>query len=273
MQSSIIRCLFEALKDLLNDTVMRVTPSGIRITTMDSSHAVLVYLKLNAKQFEEFYCDGTRNIGINMIKIYRLLKTITGNDTVAIYMEKHEINNIKIRISNEERNMRTLYTFNLLDLPKETINIPPTDFTSVITLDSAMFQRICRNMDGIAAETIEIKNVKNQLILSCHGDMGTQETVISDTQFADPDKDDDMDSTSDGEDMLRNASHNAPVDDSKIFQGIYSLKYLVRFTKCTGLSSIVELYLENDYPLVLRYKVGSLGDIKLVISPISEDDE
>ena len=35
----------------------------------------------------------------------------------------------------------------------------------------------------------------------------------------------------------------------------------------TNLCSNIELYLKNDYPLIIKYSVASLGDIKLCLTP------
>jgi len=46
------------------------------------------------------------------------------------------------------------------------------------------------------------------------------------------------------------------------------LKHLVLFTKCTNLCPAIEIYLKNDYPLIIRYTVANLGEVKLVLAPI-----
>ena len=61
-------------------------------------------------------------------------------------------------------------------------------------------------------------------------------------------------------------------NEHEIYQGVFNLKYLVMFTKCTNLSSVVELYLKNDYPLIIQYSVGSLGLIKLCLAPQQTDN-
>ena len=48
---------------------------------------------------------------------------------------------------------------------------------------------------------------------------------------------------------------------------IFSLKHLLLFTKCTNLSNNIELYIKNDYPMIIRYGVANLGEIKLCLSP------
>ena len=59
---------------------------------------------------------------------------------------------------------------------------------------------------------------------------------------------------------------NKTDEEQEIIQGIFSLKYLSIFTKCTNLSNNVELYLKNNYPIILRYTIASLGEIKLCLS-------
>jgi hypothetical protein len=55
---------------------------------------------------------------------------------------------------------------------------------------------------------------------------------------------------------------------SKIIQGEFSLKNLGYFIKCTNLCSQIEMYLENDLPLVVKYNVASLGAIKLMLAAL-----
>ena len=57
-------------------------------------------------------------------------------------------------------------------------------------------------------------------------------------------------------------------NDSSIIQGEFSLKNLSYFIKCTNLCSQIEMYLENDLPLIIKYNVASLGEIKLCLAPL-----
>ena len=57
-------------------------------------------------------------------------------------------------------------------------------------------------------------------------------------------------------------------DSSKIVQGEFSLKNLGYFIKCTNLCNQIEIYLENDLPLVVKYDVASLGVIRLCLSQL-----
>ena len=57
-------------------------------------------------------------------------------------------------------------------------------------------------------------------------------------------------------------------DATKVNQGEFSLKNLGYFIKCTNLCNTIEMYLENDLPLVVKYAVASLGEIKLCLAPL-----
>jgi len=57
-------------------------------------------------------------------------------------------------------------------------------------------------------------------------------------------------------------------DVNKIIQGEFSLKNLSYFIKCTNLCNSIEIYLENDLPLIVKYSVASLGEIKLGLAPL-----
>ena len=87
--------------------------------------------------------------------------------------------------------------------------------------------------------------IADQLLLSCKGDFCTQETIL-------------------GTEKSNNITicKNEEEGSQEIIQGVFSLKYLAIFTKCTNLCSNVEIYLKNSYPIILRYSIASLGEIK-----------
>lgn len=244
VQASAIKILIEALKELLTETCIEFDETGLKIIAMDTSHVVLVHLRLEAKHFEYYHCEQKITIGVNMLNLHKLIKTINSNDTLTMYIDSDDMNHLGIRIENGEKNTKTTYKLNLLDLDNPKIQIDPASFNSVITLLSSDYQKICRDMSNLA-EVVEIKNVNHQLIFSCKGEFSSQETIITD------------------------ADNDHKQDGDEIVQGVFNLKYLVLFSKCTNLCNTVELYLKNDYPLIVKYDVASLGTLKLCLAPQS----
>jgi proliferating cell nuclear antigen len=134
----------------------------------------------------------------------------------------------------------------LIEINEATIHIPRVEFPSVITMPSATFQKVCREMSNIS-DKIEITSQGDRLILGCDGEFADQETVMKET--------------TDGMHFMKQEN---PKD---IIQGVFNLNHLILFTKCSGLCNTIEIYLKNEYPLIILYRVASLGEIKLCLAP------
>jgi proliferating cell nuclear antigen len=249
IQASTIKSVIDAMKEILMDVNLEFDENGMKIVALDNTHIVLIHLKLHADKFESYYCLKKLYIGINMLKFHMLIKTIQNGDILSLFIHKNDPNILGITIENNEKNVKTTYKLSMLDIDVVNVDIPPADFNTIITMPSAYLQKIIRDMHNLA-EYIEIKNIGNKLILSCQGDFCCQETILA------------------------TEAQNIQIksnDDQEIIQGVFSLKYLSIFTKCTNLCSTVEIYLKNSYPIILQYGIASMGSVKLCLAQKSED--
>ena len=251
VQTNAIRILIESLKEILTDANFVIDDKGIKLIAMDSTHTVLIHMKLFQEKFEYFFCSKKTNVGINMSNLFKLIKTMSNNDTLTLFMEKNNENQLGIKIHNDEKNSQTTYKLNLLDIQDESITIPSAVFDTELTFPSNDFQKIIRDMINIA-ENMEIKSIGNKLILSCEGDFASQETILGETN--------------------NGIQFSTCQEPSYPIQGVYSLKYLILFTKCTNLCQIINIYIKNDYPLIIKYNIASIGDIKLCLAPNTCED-
>ncbi len=251
VQSSAFRVLIEALKEILTDANIVCDSTGMKIIAIDASQTVLVHMKLDSGNFESYYCPVKQVLGISMLNFFKLIKTMGNSDTLTLYIEKSDINHLGIKVENGEKNSVTDFKLNLMDLPVENISIPPAEFDSVITMPSTDFQKTIRDMH-VLSDIIEIRSVDQLLVFRCEGDFATQETKIGQTNS--------------GLVFLKNSK------PTEIVQGLFALKYLVLFTKCTNLCNSIEMYLKNDYPIIIKYSIASLGSIKLCLAPQAAED-
>lgn len=53
----------------------------------------------------------------------------------------------------------------------------------------------------------------------------------------------------------------------------FALRYLTMFTKASNLSSLVNVNLSNDAPLVIKYEIQNLGSLQYYLAPKIQDDE
>lgn len=249
VQSSAIKILVEALKEILTDANLIFDENGIKLIAMDSTHTVLIHMKLESDKFEYYHCKEKFIAGINMLNLFKLIKTMNNADTLTIYIDKNDTNKLGLKINNQEKNTFTIYKLNLLDIANENINIPPAEFDTELTLPSSDFQKLIRDMVNIG-DKVEIQSIGNSLKFECDGDFANQITTLGETQNG-----------------LQYKSNLSP---ELTVQGIFSLKYLTLFTKCTNLCNNIQLYIKNDYPLIIQYSIASLGIIKLCLAPNTE---
>tara|TARA_B100000686_G_C16698527_1_gene921981 strand:+ start:389 stop:1189 length:801 start_codon:yes stop_codon:yes gene_type:complete len=250
-QAGAFRILVEALKEILTEANFIFDDSGIKLMAMDSTHTILIHMKLESDNFEFFHCPKKVTIGVNMLNFFKLIKTMGNSETLTLFVDHENENKLGIMINNIEKNSQTIYKLNLLDIPDDNISIPPAEFETELSLPSGDFQKIIRDMVNIG-ENIELKSIGSQLILNCCGDFASQETILGETN--------------------NGLKFNQTSPESLPIQGVFSLKYLSLFTKCTNLCNQINLYIKNDYPLIIKYSVASLGNIKLCLAPNTGGD-
>jgi proliferating cell nuclear antigen len=255
VQISPMRTLMTALKDILVDTNITFQPDGMRIINMDKSHTILVHLFLKSENFEVYECKKDKIIiGVNLLHLFKLVNSIDNSDTLTLYIEESDyndgiVNNLGLKFENGDIKQCKTQKLRLIEPDPEELEVPNVMFSSVINLPSTDFQKIIRDLSYIS-DRIEIKSVANELIFKCKGSFATAEVRRAES-----------------EDSMKFIQQH---DSNKIIQGIFSLKNLGYFIKCTNLCNQIEMFLENDLPLVVKYSVASLGDIKLCLVPLPD---
>ena len=253
VQISPFRTLMTALKDILLETNIIFDTSGIRIVNMDKSHTILVHLELLAENFEHFFCKYPKIvIAVNMFHLFKLISTIDIDDTLTLFIEdKHYCDGVVKYLGMKFENgnilqCKTQY-LRLIEPDKQDIVIPDVSFSSIIHIPSNDFQKIIRDMSSLS-DRIEIKCVGDELIFSLSGPFANVQIRRSECSG--------------------NLEYIQKHPSSKIIQGEFPLKYLNYFIKCTNLCSSIEIMLENDLPLIIKYNVASLGCIKLCLASL-----
>ena len=134
---------------------MEFDSQGMKIMAMDGTHTILVHLKLKSDRFDEYFCPQKHILGINMINLHKLVKTMSNNESIVLFMKKSDTTKLGIEILNGEKQMVTRFHLNLIELDIKPIEIPPVQFPSIITMPSSDFQKIVRDMHTLG-EIVEI---------------------------------------------------------------------------------------------------------------------
>ena len=257
VQIAPFRTLMTALKDILLETNITFSNDGIKIINMDKSHTILAHLLLNAENFEKYECKKDKIIiGVNMFHLFKLISTIDNDDTLTIYIEEDDYSDgvvqfLSLKFENGDIKQQKIQKLRLIEPDNEELDVPDVKFSSVLNLPASDFQKIIRDLSCIS-DKIEIKSIASdncaELIFKCCGGFAQAEVRRAEA---------------DGSMEFIQKQNNC-----KIIQGEFSLKNLSYFIKCTNLCNQIEIYLENNLPLVVKYNVASLGEIKLCLAPL-----
>ena len=241
IQASAFKSCFEVLKDILNDVNIYFKSGGMYVTTLDTASTSLIDVHLPADNFEEYECNEEIVAGINISNTFKLLKSITNSDILNISIDSKEYMNVEI--VSESKNTNTKFQLKLLDINESQIEVPDIEMSTITTLPSVDFQRLCRDMSNIGTE-IEITREGTLMTLKCDGDFANQETSISCSE------------------------------ESPRISGLYSLRYLNIFAKGSSMCSSVQVLQEEaNRFLILKYNVASLGELKFYLATKVPSDQ
>lgn len=242
VQSSAIRILFESLKDVLTDVNIHANSSGLKIVSMDGSRSAIVHAKLLSSQFERYICNDHVVMGVNMLSLFKILKSIKNNDVISLLVTEEDTTRLIIKIHNKEKQTEITSTLKLLDIDENLLHIPNIEFDSILTIPANDFQSYIRDLSVISNE-ITIKTDQTSITLEVDGDFASQCIKIN------------------------QKSNNLSLDKSGITQNVFNLKYLLLFTKSSNLCNTIEVYLKSNFPIIIVYNIANLGQLKFCLAP------
>ena len=258
VQTNAFKTLIEALNCILIDCNIEVIPKSdendgcIKILAVNNQISMLVHLRLLESNFDYFFCEKKQVIGINMQNFYKIIKPITNTDILTIFRTNNIIdkNRLCININNKEKKQLFNYSIQIIDIDNDVLDVSTVTFEAIVIMNSTDFQKICKDMNGLESKYVSISLVDKVFKISCEGDIGYGNAELSESN-----------------------SGNIFINKQKGFEdvniyGKYELKHLLLFTKCTNLCNSIEIYMKNDYPLLIKYTIASLGYMHLCLSPL-----
>ena len=200
-------------------------------------------------------------IGVNMIKFYKMIKGMDKEDSLTMYVDSDKPDTLCMELESvkshgdKKKGPQSDIKLSLLDLDEDDYEIPPTDFEARIIMSLNTFSKKCKDLQSIA-DLVEIQCTPTCMTLKCKDSSDSHEIKFP----YDTDSQDDND-------VIIEFSKKAKTKTA-IVQGIYELKHLVCFSKCISFCLDIEIFMKNDYPLVIRFMVASLGRLYLCLTPI-----
>ncbi|KAG5509166.1 hypothetical protein JKF63_06175 [Porcisia hertigi] len=284
--ASLWKRLVECINGLVNEANFDCNPGGLSIQAMDSSHVALVHMLLRDDCFVKYQCERNSILGLNLASLSKVLKTVDGSDSLSLRHDD-DLDVVTLTSESSEKTRKCEYQLKLLEIEAESMGIPEMDYTSTVTLNSADFAKIVRDMQ-IFGDTITIAVSQEGVKFSSSGDLGQgyaflQAAGVSDRSTKSEVKAEVKAEIQEDEDEPISRKYNkaeggsgatgAEVTMEEPITLSFALRFMGIFAKGSTLSERVTLKLAKESPCMVEYSIDNVGYLRYYLAPKVDDEE
>ena len=106
-------------------------------------------MMLKAESFSPFRCDRNIALGINLTSLTKVLRCAQNEDILTLKAEDAP-DVVNLVFESAESDRLSEYDIKLMDIDQEHLGIPETEYAATITMPSAEFQKICRDLMALS---------------------------------------------------------------------------------------------------------------------------
>ena len=289
---SLFKKIFNALKEIMIETNLQISSNCITIQKSSIRNTIFLFLKLfNNKINEEennfVYCafpeENTIFVGINLINMCKILKSVDKNDLLSFEIDKQNKNTLKIKIKNNIQTLQTTYKLNFIEICESKYEYKSIPNPIKISINAKFFQKLIKDISSINGKYLTIKVLNNKVFFTTNDSCVTRETVIHKHDICKKQKEltpktpktpkipkTKTKIKTKVKSKLKTKQKNIlqfieNTSMNNIVVGNYDIQDLLTTCKFTNLNKNIILHLQTDYPLYLFYKIENIGEILLII--------
>jgi proliferating cell nuclear antigen len=286
--ASLWKRLVECINGLVNEANFDCNPGGLSIQAMDSSHVALVHMLLRDDCFVKYQCERNSILGLNLASLSKVLKIVDNNDSLSL---RHDDDSdvVTLTSENSEKSRKCEYQLKLLEIEAESMGIPEMDYRSTVTLNSAEFAKIVRDMQ-VFGDTVTIAISKEGVKFSSSGDVGQGYTFLQAAGVSDRSLKGEVkaevkaEAHDNDEDEPLSRKYNKSADGGAAVIGVevtmeepitlsFALRFMGIFAKGSTLSERVTLKFAKDSPCMVEYGIDNVGYLRYYLAPKVDDAE
>ncbi|TFK37662.1 proliferating cell nuclear antigen, N-terminal domain-containing protein [Crucibulum laeve] len=214
-EAGTLKKLLDAIKELVTDANFECNEEGINLQAMDNSHVALVAVNLEAVGFKRYRCDRPMPLGVNLTSLTKVLKCAKDDDICTLKAaDEADVLNLVYEAKNSDRIAE--YDMKLMDIDSDTLGIPDTEYDARVTMPSAEFTRIVRDLSQLG-ESVRIEVSKEGVRFASEGESANGSVLLRQTEevakvgkIKAESKDDDEEGADDDEDDDEKAKEKKP---------------------------------------------------------------
>ncbi|KAF8056640.1 proliferating cell nuclear antigen, N-terminal domain-containing protein [Lyophyllum atratum] len=175
-EAGTLKKLLDAIKELVTDANFDCNEEGITLQAMDNSHVALVAVLLEATGFKRYRCDRPMPLGVNLTSLTKVLKCAKDDDECTIKAaDEADVLNLVYEAKSSDRIAE--YDMKLMDIDSDTLGIPDTEYDARVTMPSAEFTRIVRDL-SLLGESVRIEVSKEGVRFASDGEAANGSVLL-----------------------------------------------------------------------------------------------
>ena len=243
----VCKVLAELLQNNIKTACFEVDDKGIRLCMMDNHRTILIKLELETDNFDIYSYEKKEKmfLGVNLSHFHRMLKSIKKRDSVELFIDDKEPNDLKIKVIPKENTRSTTSQIKIQSIQNIKTSLPE-GYEKPIIVSSGEYQKMCKEMSSIGNK-IRVSAKKFKIEFFC--DAG--DVMKRTTTFGNDDSDDEWDEKNETEKYR--------------YREDFKTEQLVKITKLAGLGPNIKIYPKEGAPLLFKSNIGNLGKISIYI--------
>lgn len=241
-----IKILAELLQNNIKTACFEIDDEGVKLCMMDHHRTILIQVSLESDSFilYKFKAKEKLFLGINLNHFHKMLKSIKKKDSMQLFINDDNPNDLGIKVIPKENNRVTTSFVKIQEIQTLDIDIPD-GYGKPIIVPSSEYQKMCKDMAHIGS-VINVVARNFHIKFRCNAG-GVMKRHVEFGEMGDSDDEEAED-------------NNMPE-----YNQDFDTEQLSRITKMAGLSTNIQIYPQKGKPLLFRSSIGSLGKLSIYI--------
>lgn len=240
-ESRFLKDPINIISELVNEVTLKIKGDNVELVAMDPANVAMVKFNLLSSAFVEYSVEKPIDISVNLDNLKHILRRAKSSDVLSL-----ELNGNKLKIEFSGDSKRT-FNLALLDLDDQGHKEPDLKFTGKVEMSSSILDEAIEDM-GVVSDAVLIGLEKENISIQASGNMSNAKI-----------------------NMPASEDINIKLDGEKI-SSKYSIEYLRKMMKGAKLTDSAHIYLGNDYPLKIEYKVRDKMSLQFILAPRVKND-
>ncbi|MEM2093784.1 MAG: proliferating cell nuclear antigen (pcna) [Candidatus Bathyarchaeia archaeon] len=232
--------LITAISTLIDEASFNFDEKGVKLRAMDPSHVAMVDFEWPSTIFEEYVCDVSTKLCINIGEMLKLLRRVSVDESLELGFDSKSA---RLSMVLKSRYTRT-FGMATLEPSTEDIPTPKIVFNASARLTTELLRNALDDAHAVSDHiTFDISS--ERLLMRATGDVGN--VIIT---------------------VEKGTEELLSLEVSEPSRATFSLNYLSEMVKAsTSLSEVVSIDLSTDMPIRLNFELPQGGKLQYYLAP------